>query len=293
MGQSATCAACGATVSVPEPLFVVRCECGEAVRVARRGTSGAHRSAGDARAADLDLYAVLGVSPTATTDEIRSAHRRAARATHPDLGGDPERFHAVQLAWEILGDERRRADYDRRRRLGATGPRPGAFAGSPADLPPTTVPDIIGTTPVEAIRALASVGLIPRPMITPAGDGHPLVNRVVGQTPYPGSTVPVGSTVAVIIAVADPGTLWRTAVPRVRRGAASVARGAGRTLGCAARAAAWAVAAVALLVISVVIGVQRPVTALIVFPVGVALIALGVWRGNRLQRERWDEGRWW
>ena len=293
MGSSATCAACGATVPVPEPLFVVRCDCGEVVRIDRRGARGAHRRTGDARAADLDLYAVLGVSPTASTEEIRAAHRRAARATHPDLGGDPERFHAVQLAWEILGDERRRADYDRRRRLGATGPRPGPFAGSPTDLPPTVVPDIIGTSPADAIRALASVGLVPRPMITPAGDGHPLANRVVGQTPYPGSTVPIGSTVAVIIAVADLGTLWRTAAPRVRRRAASVARGAGQTLGCAARAAAWAVIAVVLLVVSVVIGVQRPAIALVVFPVGVVLIALGIRRGNRLQRRRWAEGRWW
>lgn len=293
MGSNVSCAACGATVQVPEPLFVVRCECGEIVRVDRRGPHGSQRGAGDARATDLDLYAVLGVPPTATTEEIRTAHRRAARATHPDLGGDPERFHAVQLAWEILGDERRRSDYDRRRRLGATGPRSGPFAGPPSDLPPTIVPDLIGSSPADAIRALAAAGLIPRPMITPAGDGHPLVNRVIGQTPYPGSSVPIGSTIAVIIAVADLGTLWRTARPRVQRCAASVARGAGRTLGCAARAIAWSVTAVVLLVVSVVIGVQRPVVALVMFPLGVALIAFGVWRGNRLQRRRWDDGRWW
>jgi hypothetical protein len=292
MGSTTTCAACGATVTVPEPLFVVRCSCGAAVRIDRRGTAGGDRRRSDAAASDLDLYAVLGVTPSASTEEIRAAHRRAARETHPDLGGDPERFHAVQLAWEVLGDERRRADYDRRRRFGATAGRP-PFAGGPADLPPATVPDIIGLTPVEAARALAGSGLVPRPMITPAGDSHPLANRVVGQSPYPGSTLPVGSTVAMIVAVADIGSLWRSAAPRVRSGAESVARGASRTLGCASRIAGWALAVIVLTVVSVVIGVQRPLVALVVFPVGVALIALGVARGNRLQRRRWQDGRWW
>jgi hypothetical protein len=130
-------------------------------------------------------------------------------------------------------------------------------------------------------------------MITPAGDAHPYANRVVGQTPYPASTVPVGSTVAVIVAVADLGSLWRTTAPRVRKGATSVARGAARSLGCAARIVGWAVAAVVLTGVSVVIGVQRPVIALVVFPVGVLLIVLGVRRGNRLQQRRWQDGRWW
>lgn len=293
MGTTGTCATCGATVTVPEPLFVARCECGDAVRIRRTGTAGPYRRQGDAAASDLDLYAVLGVDPDATGEEIRAAHRRAARETHPDLGGDPERFHAVQVAWEVLGDPRRRADYDRRRRASASGPRSTPFGRAPADLPPTTVPDVIGLSPIDAVRSLTAAGLIPRPMISPAGGAHPYANRVVGQTPYPASTVPVGSTVAVIIAVADLGTLWRTAAPRVRTGATSVARGAARSLGCAARVVGWVLAALVLTVVSVVIGVQRPLIALVVFPVGVALISLGIRRGNRLQRERWQDGRWW
>ena len=57
-------------------------------------------------------YDVLGVGLSASTEEIRAAYRRRARSTHPDLGGDPAEFHAVQVAFDTLGNPRRRAAYD-------------------------------------------------------------------------------------------------------------------------------------------------------------------------------------
>ena len=57
-------------------------------------------------------YEVLGVPPTASDDELRRAFRRALRETHPDTGGDPRRFNAVQLAWERVSTPQRRAAYD-------------------------------------------------------------------------------------------------------------------------------------------------------------------------------------
>ena len=57
-------------------------------------------------------YDVLGVGLSASAEEIRVAYRRRARITHPDLGGDPAEFHAVQVAFDILGNPRRRAAYD-------------------------------------------------------------------------------------------------------------------------------------------------------------------------------------
>lgn len=59
-----------------------------------------------------DAYAVLGVARAATHAEIRSAWRRAARATHPDLGGDVEAFRIAAAAYEILGDPRLRRAHD-------------------------------------------------------------------------------------------------------------------------------------------------------------------------------------
>jgi len=57
-------------------------------------------------------YEVLGVATSATEDDLRRAFRRALRATHPDTGGDPRRFTAVQLAWERIGTPEKRAAYD-------------------------------------------------------------------------------------------------------------------------------------------------------------------------------------
>jgi len=60
-------------------------------------------------------YEVLGVSPEATSEELRRAYRRRLRLTHPDVGGRAADFQAVQVAWERIGNPESRADYDRRR----------------------------------------------------------------------------------------------------------------------------------------------------------------------------------
>ncbi len=63
------------------------------------------------------LYDILGVSRTASEEEIRSAYRRLAKRYHPDFNaGDraAERmFKRVSAAYEILGDRDKRARYDR------------------------------------------------------------------------------------------------------------------------------------------------------------------------------------
>lgn len=62
------------------------------------------------------LYDVLGVAKTATPDEIRSAYRKLARKYHPDVNpGDKkaeDRFKRVSAAYDVLGDEKKRAAYD-------------------------------------------------------------------------------------------------------------------------------------------------------------------------------------
>jgi curved DNA-binding protein CbpA len=58
-------------------------------------------------------YDILGVSPTATPDEIKASHRNLIRRIHPDFDVPPALFRQVQEAYEALSDPRRRAAYDR------------------------------------------------------------------------------------------------------------------------------------------------------------------------------------
>lgn len=60
----------------------------------------------------IDPYAVLGVEKTADKKGIRRAYRKRAKQAHPDSGGSSEKFGALNLAHDILMDDKRREKYD-------------------------------------------------------------------------------------------------------------------------------------------------------------------------------------
>jgi DnaJ-class molecular chaperone len=64
-------------------------------------------------------YDTLGVNENASLDEIKKAYRKLANQHHPDKGGDTNRFQQIQAAYDAIGDEQRRAQYDSERRGGA------------------------------------------------------------------------------------------------------------------------------------------------------------------------------
>lgn len=62
--------------------------------------------------AKRDYYEVLGLTNTATSEEIKKAYRTKALETHPDKGGDEAEFKEVAEAYEILSDPDKKANYD-------------------------------------------------------------------------------------------------------------------------------------------------------------------------------------
>ncbi|MBI2610412.1 molecular chaperone DnaJ [Candidatus Kaiserbacteria bacterium] len=78
-----------------------------------------------------DYYSILGVSKTATEEEIKSAFRKLAHKYHPDKkGGDEKKFKEVSEAYAVLSDKKKRAEYDTHgRTFAGGGPGSGGFAG--------------------------------------------------------------------------------------------------------------------------------------------------------------------
>jgi len=89
---------------------------------------------------DKDFYAELGVSSSASAEDVKRAYRKLARELHPDANpGDARaesRFKAVSEAYGVLSDPDKRAQYDEARRLfgggGAFRPGGGGFGGAGA-----------------------------------------------------------------------------------------------------------------------------------------------------------------
>ena len=104
-----------------------------------------------------DYYAILQVSPSAEQEVIEAAYRRLARKYHPDVYSGPDAAHRMRElneAYEILGDPRRRAEYDaelRFARAGAETKRPQGDRTPPPPPPPHDEPkDSEGPTGAKA-----------------------------------------------------------------------------------------------------------------------------------------------
>jgi len=80
-------------------------------------------------ASSRDLYDVLGVSKTATQDEIKKAYRKLARKYHPDANPDDpkaeEKFKEVSTAYATLSDAEKRKQYDAGPSFFGQGPQAG------------------------------------------------------------------------------------------------------------------------------------------------------------------------
>jgi DnaJ-class molecular chaperone len=101
-------------------------------------------------------FAILGISPNATVDEIRSAYRQLAKEFHPDhYTGGSEKFRDIQEAYSVLGDRRRRREYERNiRKVSTRTPLRPATYPEPEPLIPEERPADIGeVSPVRSFQS--------------------------------------------------------------------------------------------------------------------------------------------
>ena len=63
-----------------------------------------------------DYYQILDVNENSSQDEIKKAYRKLAVEHHPDKGGDENKFKQISQAYDTIGDEKKRGQYDNQRR---------------------------------------------------------------------------------------------------------------------------------------------------------------------------------
>ena len=77
-----------------------------------------------------DYYNILGVSKSASQDELKKAFRKLAHKYHPDKqGGDEEKFKEVNEAYQVLSDKEKRTQYDQYGQTFEQAQSQGGFSG--------------------------------------------------------------------------------------------------------------------------------------------------------------------
>ncbi len=101
-------------------------------------------------------FAILGISSGATADVIRSAYRRLAKEFHPDnYTGGSERFQDIQEAYSVLGNSRRRREYEQNiRKVSPKTPLRRGYYPEPEPLIPEQSPVDLGeVSPVRSFQS--------------------------------------------------------------------------------------------------------------------------------------------
>ena len=102
-------------------------------------------------------YAILGISSMATTDEVRAAYRRLAKAYHPDrYQGGSQPFRQIQEAYHVLGDAERRRQYEKQIHKTPKTIAPKAYPGPEPLIPETRSVQPEEITPIRGFQPFPS-----------------------------------------------------------------------------------------------------------------------------------------
>ncbi len=139
-----------------------------------------------------DYYAILGVPRDATDEDIKRAYRRLARKYHPDVNPDPEaaeKFKEINMAYEVLSDDRKRQIFD----LGGDPYAPGGGMGAGTAAGPVAgFQDIM-----DAFFGAATGTRGPRPRTRPGTDAILRLDLDLEETAF-GVEAPVVIDTAVL-----------------------------------------------------------------------------------------------
>lgn len=193
------CPSCGVVTQLELPILLSVCICGSLIRGNAKSESAEGQTNGANGPTEADFYVILGVEKSCSQQELKLAYRTRVKETHPDVGGDPEEFKLVQLAYETLSNDEKRQMYDN-----------SAF--QPRNNPSIFVPDIIGMSIVAGSRAISDLGLVPKVAIFEVQASSKLRGRVIGQYPYPGAQVQHGMSIGLIVGVQKTSPLWTRVV---------------------------------------------------------------------------------
>lgn len=181
------------------PILLSVCVCETLIRGNARSGSAEEKTTSTKSPTDADFYLILGVIRGCSDQELKLAYRARAKETHPDVGGDPEEFKLVQLAYETLSNAEKRRIYD-------------SASFQSRSNPSVPVPDLIGMSISLGSQTISELGLIPKVAIFEVSASSKLRGRVIGQYPYEGALVEPRMTIGIIVGVQKSSPLWRRVV---------------------------------------------------------------------------------
>lgn len=144
---------------------------------------------------ERNYYSVLGLNPAASQEAIEAAHRRLSRLYDPSTSKKAraaQRFKEIEEAYEVLGDEKRRAAYDRRLRSGPQASRGEAVVDLGAVLASLRDRPLLATAIVVPLAIVVALAILWGAVLSGDGSGTATVEQPQQTTPTvvpsPGST---------------------------------------------------------------------------------------------------------